>query len=149
MADDFTDRYNTPLSAKDEAAFGAWLQERGKAEGRDLSKDLFDYDLRGAWKDGAAKSENGHLPDTFKKPNHPTFSDESKYSGVDGNTGGKWKQLDGGKWEFAPSQTNLRNMPAGELEAYLKRADPDVTLRLPDAPKSTPELMFPTMMGPP
>jgi hypothetical protein len=39
-----------------------------------------DYDLRGAFKAGLTPDkQTGHWPDTFKKPNHPTFSPESIY----------------------------------------------------------------------
>ena len=38
-----------------------------------------DYDLRGAYEDGLLPGENGHFSDKFKRPNHPTFSIESKY----------------------------------------------------------------------
>ncbi len=37
-------------------------------------------------------SENGHWPDTFKKPNHPTFSVESQYAkGPDAAKAGRWQ----------------------------------------------------------
>lgn len=38
-----------------------------------------DYDLRGAFKAGVVPDAQGHMPDTFKKPNHPTFSVESEH----------------------------------------------------------------------
>lgn len=52
-----------------------------------------DYDQRGAYKAGAtADPETGHWPDTFKKPNHPTFSDQSKYAtGADRARAGHWE----------------------------------------------------------
>jgi len=41
-----------------------------------------DYDMRGLWKanPGAAPDERGHWPDTYKLPNHPTFSSQSVYA---------------------------------------------------------------------
>jgi len=49
-----------------------------------------DYDLRGAWEAGLIPGPDQHFPDTFKKPNHPTFSIESKY----------WKPgMAAGRWE--------------------------------------------------
>lgn len=118
-APDFTDKYNTKLTPEQEKQFEAKYPNRA---------DLADYDLRGAWLAGAAKADNGHLPDTFKKPNHPTFSEESQYSGKDGYVGGKWKDVGGGKWEYAPSQTNLSFRSADELTDYFKKSDPTVSL---------------------
>src|SRR5690242_7452603 len=81
---DFSGRYNTQLTPAEEQQFQQWAQASGRAN------DTYDYDLRGAWKSGAATAPNGHLPDTFKKPNHPTFSDQSQYHGIDGYQGGSW-----------------------------------------------------------
>jgi hypothetical protein len=38
--------------------------------------------MRGYWKanPGGKPDSRGHFPDTFKLPNHPTFSAESKYA---------------------------------------------------------------------
>lgn len=50
-----------------------------------------DYDLRGAFKAGLQPSpENGHWPDTYKKPNHPTFSDQSIYAKDRPDLAGSW-----------------------------------------------------------
>lgn len=62
-----------------------------------------DYDLRGAYSAGIKPSgENGHFPDTFKLPNHPTFSNESKYSTKE-KPGGVWGVDQSGKDTFTPS----------------------------------------------
>ena len=119
---DMTRKYNTKLSPAEEAKFKAKYPNES---------DSYDYDLRGAWKAGSAKSDNGHLPDTFKKPNHPTFSDESKYHGVDSHEGGTWAK-EGEKWTFTPSKTNLDNMSADELKAYFQSVEPDAVLKLPE-----------------
>ena len=44
-----------------------------------------DYDMRGLWKanPGAVPDPWGHWPDTYKLPNHPTFSDQSVYATED------------------------------------------------------------------
>jgi hypothetical protein len=118
------DAYNTPLSPQEEAMFQAWAQKMGRLG------DLHDYDLRGAWKANAKDAMNGHLPDTFKKPNHPTFSQESRYHGIDGALGGKWTQK-GSRWVFQASPYNLQNMPADALQLYFKHVEPDATLILP------------------
>jgi hypothetical protein len=133
---DMSDRYNTQLSPDDEAAFRQWLAALSQSKGYDASQDLVDYDLRGAWKSGAAQAENGHLPDTFKKPNHPTFSAESQYSAGD-MAGGNWAERDG-KWDFQASPHNVRMLSPEALQAYFARVEPDSRLRLPSGVQPTP-----------
>ncbi len=138
---DLTTAYNTPLGLADALAYREWLAGQSAAAGRDLSRDVADYDLAGAFKAGLAPGANGHWVDTFKKPNHPTFSDQSQYHGQDGHQGGTWTQL-GGQWVFTPTPTNLANMggPQG-LQRYFDQGDPNVVLDLravqaPAAPTS-------------
>ena len=135
---DFSDRYNTPLSPADELAYQRWAQIQSAVQGRDVSRDNYDYDMRGFWKAGGQfDPKNGHGGDTFKKPNHPTFSTYSQYHGADGHTGGEWQQWQG-KWLFTPSETNLQMYGLPGLEQYLQRSDRDVTLIKPGAlPPST------------
>jgi len=51
-----------------------------------------DYDLRGFYKENPnfSAKEGEHMTDKFKKPNHPTFSNESKYY-REGMKAGKWE----------------------------------------------------------
>lgn len=71
----FDSKFNTQLSAQDERAFAAWKAKNAPSDSGD------DYDLRGAFKSGLTPdATTGHWPDTFKKPNHPTFSDQSQYA---------------------------------------------------------------------
>lgn len=128
MAADFTNQYNTQLSPEEEAQFVAWANSMGKLG------DVADYDLRGAWKAKVAQAGNGHFPDTFKKPNHPTFSVESQYSG-EGVEGGRWVDAGNGQWQFWASPANLDAMGADGLDSYFKQAEPDVALVLPDPGK--------------
>jgi hypothetical protein len=86
-----------------------------------------DYDLKAAYDSGVQPDERGHLPDTFKKPNHITFSDESKFN--DGGAG-HWNKLDNGKWEFTPGPTNLKYHSVTELQNYFKKYEPDAVLNL-------------------
>jgi hypothetical protein len=123
---DFTDKYNTPLSAPQEKDFQGWM----KAQTRDVSKDLFDYDLRGDWLQGAGRDERGHGTDLFKKPNHPTFSTGSKYHGVDGNIGGEWGKANG-SWTFTPGKTNLENYSHEDLQDYFGKVEKGNKLILP------------------
>jgi hypothetical protein len=64
--------------------------------------------LRGAYKAGLKPDPtSGHWPDTFKKPNHPTFSDQSMYA-----TGEN--KAKAGRWEgekFIPSSASDAAIP--------------------------------------
>jgi hypothetical protein len=87
-----------------------------------------DYDLRGAYYAGAKKDkETGHGPDTFKLPNHPTFSTGSKYSTPE-HMGGEWGQANG-KDTYEPSQW-MESDPArmAELQQYMKKVEPNAVL---------------------
>lgn len=123
---DFSDRYNTKLSAKDELAYQEWA----KAEGRE--RDVYDYDLRGAWKElqsgSMTEDERGHLGDKYKKPNHPTFSTQSKYSTAD-TPGGVWSEKNG-VTVYTPSKFVLDNIGADNLRMYFKRVEPNVELNI-------------------
>lgn len=115
-----TTQYNTVLTPEQEAQF---LREYPDA------RDYYDYDMRGAWLAGAQKAGNGHLPDTYKKPNHPTFSRGSQYS--DPKTpGGEWVQQ-GKKWRFVASPENLKYYTPDSLQSYFKTVEPDSELVLP------------------
>lgn len=130
----FKQRYNTELNAKDEAAYADWIKAQTAKLKRDVSKDEIDYDMRGAWKEGAAQSENGHFPDTYKKPNHPTFSEESKYHGVEDENGikhegGRWiLDKDGNPVAFKQSSTNQTHWPEWAIKDYLDKVEPGVKL---------------------
>jgi len=77
--------FDTPLSSQDETKFQAWKQ---KYAPKDSGAD---YDLRGAFKAGLTPDpQTGHWPDTFKKPNHPTFSNESQYAKFAPEKAGSW-----------------------------------------------------------
>jgi hypothetical protein len=76
--------YDTPLTPLEEVQFGVWKQQYAPNDSGE------DYDLRGAFKAGFRPDEGGHWPDTFKKPNHPTFSNESQYAQY--GAPGKWDQ---------------------------------------------------------
>jgi len=77
--------YDTKLTPLEEAEFQKWKAVYAPNDSGS------DYDLRGAFKAGLKPNENHHWPDTFKKPNHPTFSVESKYAvGADRAKAGHW-----------------------------------------------------------
>lgn len=75
--------YQTSLSPEDEQKFQSWTKE-SKAPWQDSPTS--DYDMRGYWKaqqsgdPNAHQAANQHYPDTWKTPNHKTFSDESIYA---------------------------------------------------------------------
>lgn len=126
-APNFTTKYNTILTPDEERQFVQWVVQNKRGG------DMYDYDLRGAWRElnsGAMSAdERGHLGDKYKKPNHPTFSDQSIYSGVDGYQGGKWEQLPSGSWSFTPTNTSL--WAPQELQEYFSRAEQGNTLVMP------------------
>ena len=71
--------------------------------------------------------------DTYKKPNHPTFSDESQYHG----TASPWGvPFEGGRWSpdgksYTPSATMLKyTHPVDFLKNYMKRVEPSTSLIL-------------------
>lgn len=137
---DFTDKYNTKLTPEQEKQFRKWVQQESQKVGRNIIVDLYDYDLRGLFLEGSNLLDNGHAWDTYKKPNHPTFSTESKYSGVDGYVGGKWREDKNGRWSFTPSATNFQMNSVGRLKAEFKNANPDADLIFDDA--ATPYLLY-------
>lgn len=110
-APDQSANYNTSLTPAQEAAFQQWARQSGR------ERDVYDYDLRGAWLKSAKAAGNGHLPDTYKKPNHPTFSRESDYSNALAQ-GGDWVSGADGNWLFFASPDNLRYRTPEALRNY-------------------------------
>lgn len=82
--------YNPYLAAKD-LNFQKWYNTN-TLEGKNnipFSEGL-DYDYYSYYRNGDYKNyTGGHFPDTYKRPNHETFSDESIYSTPE-NPGGHW-----------------------------------------------------------
>lgn len=78
--------YNTPLPPDREEEFRAWKAKYAPTDSG------VDYDLPGAFLAGVTPGEDGHWPDTFKKPNHPTFSDESIYAVDAPDLAGHWDE---------------------------------------------------------
>ena len=116
---DYSARYNTQLAPADEAKFQAW------AAANNRTRDLYDYDMRGFWQSGAQLDDRGHGVDTFKKPNHPTFSNQSQYHGPE-TPGGVW-----GPDSFTPSVHNLSMMSAPALQRYFQEREPNYRLVIP------------------
>jgi hypothetical protein len=94
-------QYETKLIPEEEIKFKEW---KAKYAPNDSG---IDYDLRGAFKEGLTPNpETGHWPDTYKKPNHPTFSNESIYAtGENAKKAGHWE---GNKF-IKPTQETSQN----------------------------------------
>ena len=138
--------YETYLSPEQEPAFQTWKALNAKDDSG------ADYDLHGAFEAGVKPDpKTGHWPDTFKKPNHPTFSDQSQYAEYgkpgswDGDTyipaGGAKPPAEGRSYLSASAVAGLQTLGgatarvvadtynnlfglSAEEAAILKRADP-------------------------
>ena len=80
------DQYDTKLSSSEEKDFQKWKSKNAPNDSG------VDYDLRGAYKEGLKRDpSNQHFSDKYKKPNHPTFSDQSKYAKDAPEKAGHWE----------------------------------------------------------
>jgi hypothetical protein len=105
-ARDFDAQFNTILSPQEESQFQQWKAQYAP---RDSGED---YDLRGAFKAGLTPDPtSGHWPDTFKKPNHETFSTESRYAAY--GRPGTWQGEKFIKPPAAPSSAPLATRQPG------------------------------------
>lgn len=89
------DNFNTSIPAAKQVEYTNWKAVNAPNDSG------YDYDLPGAFMAGYTRDKvTGHMPDTFKKPNHPTFSNQSKYAT------GKWAKY-AGTWQgekYIPSK---------------------------------------------
>lgn len=119
---DYSNKFNTQLTPKEELLFLEWAKQNNRLN------DVYDYDLRGAYRElmsGVMKeAANGHLGDKYKKPNHPTFSNQSIYHDLH-NVGGYWTKF-GNVDVFVPSSTNSYSKQ--ELQHYFKTREPNSIL---------------------
>lgn len=94
--------FETKLSKEEESKYQDWKSTYAPNDSG------FDYDLRGAFKAGLEPDPTtGHWPDTYKKPNHETFSDQSIYAKDAPHLAGTW---DGDK--YIPSQQRIDELVA-------------------------------------
>lgn len=127
-------QYNTPIPPERQRDFDQWVAKQHTLTGKDPRADMQDYDVQGYFLSQGANDERGHGPDTFKKPNHPTFSDESMYSGKAGNVGGSW--IPSGQHSvYQASPTNMKFRSKDELNRYFSEVEPG---DLVTSPPSTP-----------
>ena len=88
------------LTGDEEKAFRTWYDRYSRSQNLDPNPDVKEhyYDYRTYWKNRTEQQKNdewklgNHLPDTYKKPGHPTFSTESIYS-TRKTPGGTWKKV--------------------------------------------------------
>ena len=100
--------FNTPIPVNMLDKYKSWYSQLPKN-----LQETKDYDLQGAFLDNQI-THNSHLTDKFKKPNHPTFSNESIYS----------KYASSGKWgnnTFTIPYRNINRLE--EIRKYLKGSD--------------------------
>ena len=131
--EDLSSEYNTELSEKEESQFNSWAKKQSALRGRDILSDMKDYDLKGYYKsEGKNFKGIGHMPDTYKKPNHPTFSSESQYHS-ESQPGGEWNQLSKGRWSFTPSEKMI-NSPEKikSLKQYFSENERGSVLNIPE-----------------
>ncbi len=127
---DYSNQYNTPIPPARQAEFQQWIVDQMKATGRNPLGDRYDYDVNGYFLSGAGKDARGHGTDQFKKPNHPTFSNESQYHGHEGNYGGQWITTPQGTF-YEASPLNIRLHGPDRLKQYFQQTEPETQLLIP------------------
>ena len=133
---DLTHSHNTPLAPHEEPQYQQWAAQSGYHP----VHDTYDYDLRGAWKQGATPDARRHLTDQFKKPNHPTFSNQSQYATPGA---GKWATQPDGSYHFHAGPDNLIHHSPSDLQTYFKQREAGNKLLLP-TPSQAQESADPT-----
>ena len=98
----------------------------GYAEGGSV-----DYDYAAAEQAGVRPDEYGHMPDTYKLPNHMTFSQDSIYSTPE-HQGGQWADAGDGSWVFWPSEYNMTQHDIPTMERYFRETEQGIPGR-PDS----------------
>ena len=117
-------KFNTKLSDYEEKEYQKDMGSESIARGRDITMDEGAYDVRGAWLEKGTSGKNfepGHGTDRYKKPNHPTFSNESKYA-TKKNPGGSWAIKD----TFVVPKTN--EFKAKALKKYMAKHEPGIAV---------------------
>ena len=124
----FADAFNTEIPPEKDQAYRKWLKKMSAIKGRDVSKDMEDYDVQGYFLEfGDEALKGGHGPDKYKKPNHPTFSDESIYHGKEFQ-GGQWGHDEDGREMFSPGPTNYQLFGKDKMKKYFDTYERGVKL---------------------
>lgn len=121
--------YDTELGAVRENMYHQWKQSLPKQ----LQSEE-DYDLRGYYKETGGETTDGHLPDKYKKPNHPTFSKDSKYY-KEGMWAGEWTKEGNFKIPLTTPKKKLQEL----IKYWESGAEPYAGL-IVDNPKAEEEL---------
>ena len=124
LEEKYRKKFNTKLEPDLEKEYKNFTADESIRRGRDITMDEGAYDVRGAWKElgqSNAKFAPGHGTDRYKKPNHPTFSDESIYANKK-NPGGSWLLKD---TFIAPPTNEFRG---GRLKEYMSKYEPGINL---------------------
>jgi hypothetical protein len=125
--DSASGKYDTKLTPEEEKKYQTWIGPK--------AKDEEDYDTRGLFKEVKGEPlKTGHSPDTYKKPNHPTFSNESKYHSSE-TPGGKWGKDEKGNDFFVASEHNVKMHGEVGLQNYFNKHEKNVILHLPEKQK--------------
>ena len=114
--------FDTLLTEDQEAKYQKWratLPKPLQYEG--------DYDLRGYWLDPQTVKQGikdgQHFTDRYKKPNHPTFSTESKYArGAYRARAGRWDKDEFVRPDRMGAYPGASNNP-GNIEKHERRSD--------------------------
>lgn len=118
--------YDTKLTPDQEKGFQAW---KAKVAPHDSGVD---FDWRGAYLADLKPDSRGHYFDTYKKPNHPTFSTGSIYSTPE-HPGGVWAPDASGKMTYTPSQWMMKDQSRmADLQKYMVAKEPESALILPN-----------------
>ena len=127
-----TGKFDTKLSGNEENSYQLWKQSLPQQ----LQSEA-DYDLRGYYQEHGTEDTDGHLTDKYKKPNHPTFSVESKYY-KKGMWAGKWDEDGNFKIPLDTPKEKLKQL----IEYWRSGAEPEALLKYdnPKAEKKVDEL---------
>jgi len=112
----------------EDAGYKNWVAKYGIVE-------TPDYDYRAAFAAGLTPDARGHMPDTYKKTNHITYSAESLAAKEKGAPEpGRWDGDDKLGWTFFASPTNIQNAGGvDKIQKYFTNKEPGVKLVLPYA----------------
>ena len=124
-----------------EKEFQNWYAERAKNMGLNPNPDhpKHFYDTRGAWLAGE-RSTTDHLPDKYKLPGHPTFSDQSTYYRP-GMKAGKWE---GGKYIPIEAKPQALSSFAPTKEQTPEKTPEEAGSTIPLIPKQEGGVVSPT-----